>query len=163
MKTCYEMLIELKNRYYVYIENKSFKKFMLFFEGYEKCITELFGGEEFHITKSLSFYKFVEHYFQVKKPNHNWKEILLFESHTDENAFDVFYKILDLYLQENPIVMQEEKERQKKYHVFQLDKNLQQVSPNNHYFTSARVSEWLDMDSNTDNCFPEDKLDKDNS
>lgn len=144
MKTAYEMLLEIKKYPSLFIRGKSFTRLMLYMDAYMKCLTELFAGREKHILDNFDFGSFVKEYFGVCAPNHNWREVLLYQSHEDENAFDIFYKVLDAYLKKNPNIQKEEYERQEKYHQLQLNTDLEKIPPTNDYSTVVCVLDCVD-------------------
>ena len=147
MKTCFEMLKELEERYPLYLERKSFRQLMLYISGYEKCLAELFGGREKSVIRSAPFDACVRAYFKKsvqETRSHHWTEVLLYESHTDENAFDVFFKILDLCMRQNPDLRKEEAGRQEKYRVFQLNTDFEKVPPAKNYRTSGTLLEFAE-------------------
>lgn len=69
---------------------------------------------------------------------------MLYESHTDGNAFDVFYRILESYMAQEINIRNQELERQKRYHQFQLDTNFEKVRPAEDYLTSGTMLEFLE-------------------
>ena len=143
MKTRYEMLMEVKKHYPLYIMKKSFYLLMVYMSGYSKCLVELFAGTEDFLSDSHKFSEYVFKCFKVKNDRHNWKEVVLFESHTDENAFDVFFELVDNFMNSFPEVKEKEKVLQSKYHKLQLNSDMERVTPTSDYQTTINVSEDL--------------------
>jgi len=144
MKTSYEMLIEIKNIPNLYLNEKSFSKLMIYIDGYTKCLTELFA--EYQKGVFSNFTEYVNKYFKVDMPNHNWKDIILFENQMNEQlAFDEFYKILEKYLNDHPTIMKQEINRQAQFHKLQLKNNLEKIAPTNDYLTSGTIDEYLKL------------------
>ena len=146
MKTRYEMLMEVKKYYPLYIMKKSFRLLMVYMSGYSKCLVELFAGTEDFLSDAYKFSEYVFKHFKVKNDKHNWKEVVLFESHTDENAFDVFFELVDNFMNAFPEMREKENVLQSKYHKLQLNPDLEKVTPGNDYRTTINIYEDLRKD-----------------
>ncbi len=64
-------------------------------------------------------------------------------SHTDENAFDVFYEILGKYMIKYPEIFEKEKIRQEKYHKLQLNTEIDKIEPTDDYLTSGTLLDYI--------------------
>lgn len=143
MKTTYEMLLEIKKYPQLFIKNKHFTNLMLYIDGYNKCLIELFGGKTNSFVYSIDFVSYVFKYFSSNDNIHNWKQIILLENDNEEDAFDSFYSIMESYLSINPKAMIDEHQTQEKFHKFQLNLDMEKTPVDDTYSTTYNLYEYL--------------------
>ncbi|MDR1563943.1 MAG: hypothetical protein LBS74_03190 [Oscillospiraceae bacterium] len=93
------LLEELHKRPGVYIGRKSLEKLLNFVYGYIHCMYEYSGTNPVFLH---GFQQFIEEYYDLQDNTHvfrNWSEIISFFNATEEEAFDEFYRLVDVFLE----------------------------------------------------------------
>lgn len=88
----------LQERHGVFIGKKSLDHLVTFVSGYIKCIYDQDGVPPIFLP---GFQEFVEMHYDISGNVHvfrHWSEIISFFSTTEEEAFDEFYKLLEVFL-----------------------------------------------------------------
>jgi len=84
----------------VLIGQKSLDRLITFVDGYIYCTNE---QENVHLNFLTGFQEYIEKYYDMHDNIHlfhNWSEIICFFNATEEEAFDAFYKHMNLFLKE---------------------------------------------------------------
>lgn len=92
-------LYSIKNQPIIHIGRKSVILLRAYIDGY--IAREMEVDLEFR-TIFYEFYDFIQKQYEMA-PNHYWDRILFAFSSTDEDAFELFYKYLDEFLQSKNI------------------------------------------------------------
>ena len=78
----------------LFLGKKTFNGLADLLSAYEMGLGEYEGGYK---DSFFEFQEFVEKHYEIQPPQwgHHWSKYISFFSHTEENAFDVFYKLLE--------------------------------------------------------------------
>lgn len=90
-----EMLNLLKETPGVYIGEKNLSRLVDFMGGYVICLYQIYGEIDPLFVK---FQKFVEDYYHLDYSEKYWSNIILSFCNNEEEAFDEFFKLVELYL-----------------------------------------------------------------
>lgn len=94
MKTIYKKLNDIKKKPDIYLGRKSLELLDAFINGY--CSRE-FEEDNNCINDFLKFDEFVRNQYKIQE-EFNWLRIIQFYTNTDEEAFDLFFDLLDKFL-----------------------------------------------------------------
>ena len=86
-----KLLNDMRIRPGVYFGKKSLDRLTAFLSGYMCCVHERDGGSTVYLP---GFQEFVSERYNIKSAQH-WSNIITFFSSTEEDAFDLFYELLD--------------------------------------------------------------------
>jgi hypothetical protein len=94
-------LLDALHRHPDFAGEKSLKKLHAFLAGYEAAVGE------FHVKDAAVFSDFrpfnewvAKHYGYAKAGARSWYTIILSKTESDEQAFDVFFELLDTYIRD---------------------------------------------------------------
>lgn len=86
----------LKNNYGIYIGEKNLERLIYVVVGYQIC-AKIRDGDT--IAFLPGFQRFVEQYYNSEFSGKSWTNIVIQNTETPADAFDEFYRLVDLYLQ----------------------------------------------------------------
>lgn len=91
---------KIEHNYEQYLGYKSFNRLSFFIAGYFYFISN--NLNPFPIQFNYEFESFIMKYYKIKKLNgNNWKNIIIYKTKNDEEAFNQFYKLLKLFLKKS--------------------------------------------------------------
>ena len=90
------LLVKIREMPALYIGKKSVERLRAFVDGYSTCFGEIYGKEPTILT---GFNQYVAQKYKINT-DHDWSSIIQFFSNTEESAFDMFYQLLDEFLEE---------------------------------------------------------------
>ena len=99
MSKIYEMLMNIKKRPGLYISDKSLILLQTYLDGYASSDYDHGVVESPNIFKG--FQEFVQERYKITT-SQDWGKIIQFFSISDAGAFDLFYKLLDEFLEKHP-------------------------------------------------------------
>ena len=97
-KNLYNLLKMLHHQYGIFIGKKSLDRLMTFVSGYIYCVKE---RENLQLDFLVNFQRFVETYYNIQNNIflfRNWVEIITFFNTSEEEAFEAFFELLEVYL-----------------------------------------------------------------
>ena len=85
------LLKEIKEQPAIYIGKKSLDRLASFLAGYSYC---MYKQQNLSCETLPGFQEFISEYFKIKYA-YNWSNIIIMNFKNDEEAFDIFYTLLD--------------------------------------------------------------------
>jgi hypothetical protein len=95
-ETVYALLQKIRNRYVIYIGEKSLKSLLAFIYGYMECMRERDNTSPAFL--GIEFQSYIANLYGIAKPH--WSDIIRLNSKTEEEAFDKFYEHMEQFLRE---------------------------------------------------------------
>ncbi len=95
MEAIYKQLMVMKDRPGMYLGKKSLSLLGAYITGY---LDHQYESDSSFVSSFPSFNDFVHKYYNISTCQ-DWIKIITFHSSTDEDAVDVFYRLLDLFLE----------------------------------------------------------------
>ena len=94
MPECVKLLLEeIKEQPAIYIGKKSLDRLVAFLGGYSYC---MYKQQNISTPILPGFQEYISEYFKIESA-HNWSSIIVSNSRNDEEAFDMFYDLLEQF------------------------------------------------------------------
>jgi len=103
MDPVYKLLHEMKKRPGMYFGEKHFERLYFFIQGYKYRIMEDSTNPLSHQRNSLDeIYEIVNSHYNAPG-NRGWQEVILQNTNSQEEAFDKFFELFDIFLDQKGI------------------------------------------------------------
>lgn len=88
-----KMLNEIKAKPGVYIGEKNLERLAMYLTGYVSCLVELTNKTTYFLIEIQSF---IADYYNINSDQY-WVDIIRFYTLSEEEAYDKFYELLDMF------------------------------------------------------------------